>query len=43
MVIGILAVAVLFAVFALVKPRAGCGGNCGLCKNACNSSERHHV
>lgn len=42
MLIGILSVAALFALFVLVKPRAGCGGNCGMCAKACNSSERNH-
>jgi heterodisulfide reductase subunit C len=41
MLTTILAVAVLFGVFAFVKPRAGCGGNCGLCTKSC-SSESHH-
>lgn len=42
MVTGILSVAALFALFALVKPRAGCGGNCGMCAKACGPSERNH-
>jgi hypothetical protein len=35
-------VAVLFAVFGFLRPRAGCGGNCGMCAKSCGSSEPHH-
>lgn len=41
MLTTILTVAALFAVFAVVKPRAGCGGNCGMCTKSC-SPESHH-
>jgi hypothetical protein len=39
---SILIVAALFAIFAFTRPRAGCGGNCGMCARACGSSESHH-
>jgi hypothetical protein len=39
---AILSVAALFAVYAFVKPRAGCTHNCGMCPKACGSSESDH-
>ena len=31
------ALALLFALFGLLKPRAGCGSNCGLCQRSCKT------
>lgn len=42
MLTTILTVAALFAVYGLVRPRAGCGGSCGMCEKSCGSSEAHH-
>lgn len=39
--LSILAFAFLFAVFALVRPRGACGGNCGACARACHSDPGH--
>jgi hypothetical protein len=42
MLAAIFTVAVLFAIFGFLRPRAGCGGNCGMCAKSCGSSESHH-
>jgi hypothetical protein len=44
-VIPILAVVALALVHGFVRPRAGCGANCSVCKEACNSEkvEGSHV
>jgi hypothetical protein len=42
MLTAMAAVALLFVVFALVRPRAGCGGDCGICGKACSDSEHDH-
>jgi hypothetical protein len=41
MLTAMLAVAVLFAAYGLVRPRAGCTHNCGMCPKACGSAEDH--
>jgi hypothetical protein len=43
-VIGIVLAAVLFAAFALVRPKkASCGGNCGTCDTgSCSLPESKH-
>ena len=42
MLIAMLSAAALFAVYALLKPRAGCTHNCGLCVKACGTPESDH-
>jgi hypothetical protein len=42
MLTAILAIAVLFAVYGLVRPRGGCTHNCGLCARTCGAPEPHH-
>jgi hypothetical protein len=42
MLTSILILAALFAVFTFIRPRAGCGGHCGLCAKSCGSAESHH-
>jgi hypothetical protein len=43
MLTTILTVAVLFVLFGFLRPRTGCGGNCGMCAKSCESSaESHH-
>jgi bacterioferritin-associated ferredoxin len=42
MLTGILSAAVLFMLFGLLRPRAGCGGNCGMCRNACDEEQGKH-
>jgi len=39
MLTSILAVAALFVVFGLVRPRAGCAGGCGGCGGTCTSRD----
>ena len=34
-VVSVLAMAILFAAFAWVRPRPGCGGSCGSCEGPC--------
>lgn len=40
--LSILAFALLFAVFALVRPRGACTGNCGACARACHATSAPH-
>jgi hypothetical protein len=42
MLTTIILVAALFVVFGFTRPRAGCGGNCGMCAKSCGSSESDH-
>jgi hypothetical protein len=42
MLTAILAVGALFAVYGLVRPRAGCTHNCGFCAKACGAPEHDH-
>lgn len=44
--IGILVCAALFLLFGLLRPAEagrGCGGNCGVCSHACDTSEAEHA
>ena len=38
--LSVAAFALLFALFGAVKPRAGCGGNCGRCPRGCALQDR---
>ena len=42
MLTTILLVAVLFAVYGFLRPRAGCTHNCGYCVKACGARELDH-
>lgn len=44
-IVSVGAIALLFMVAALLRPRVGCGGACDSCEHACNSVEMdgHHV
>jgi hypothetical protein len=42
MLTAIVIVAVLFAVYGLVRPRVGCTHNCGFCPKACGTPEPEH-
>jgi hypothetical protein len=42
--LSILFLALLFGVYGLLRPRGGCGGNCGACARACHTNPGHdHV
>jgi hypothetical protein len=42
MLTAIVAVAALFVLFGLVRPRGGCTHNCGMCAHTCGSTETDH-
>lgn len=34
-IVSVAAFALLFALYGLARPKAGCGGNCGACPRGC--------
>jgi hypothetical protein len=40
-IFSIAALAVLFVVYALVRPRHDCGSDCGACAHPCHPGESH--
>lgn len=40
--ISVGALAALFALYGLLKPKPACGSNCGLCKHPCQTRSANH-
>jgi hypothetical protein len=42
MLTAMVSVAALFAIYCVIRPRAGCTHNCGMCARTCGSPENDH-
>ena len=41
-ILSVAAFALLFGLAGVLRPRMGCGGNCGGCSGACPHAEKDH-